>query len=83
MLIPFLRRSGRFLRSERAVSALEYAILAGVVVAGVGAAIVTFSGTISSSIDTIGGQVTQAAGTVTAPDLSSGGGGTPDTPADG
>ena len=47
MLIPFMRRCGRFLRCERAVSALEYAVLAGVVIAGVGAAIAAFTGNIS------------------------------------
>ncbi len=54
MLIPFMRRCGRFLRSERAVSALEYAVLAGVVVAGVGTAIITFSESIGKALDNIG-----------------------------
>ena len=54
MLIPFMRRCGRFLHCERAVSALEYAILAGVVIAGVGAAIAAFSGNIADSIENIG-----------------------------
>ena len=57
MLIPFMRRCGRFLRCERAVSALEYAILAGVIVAGVGAAIMTFSTNIADGIKSIGGKV--------------------------
>lgn len=40
----------RYLRSTRAVSALEYAILVGVVVAGVGAAVTTFSNEITAMI---------------------------------
>lgn len=70
MLISLLRRSGRFLRSERAVSALEYAILAGVVIAGVGAAIVTFSGDIAESITTLGTNIQTGAGTAPTPNLT-------------
>lgn len=54
MLLPFLRRCGRFLRCERAVSALEYAVLAGVVIAGVGTAIVAFTDNIETSIANVG-----------------------------
>ena len=57
MLIPLLRRCGRFLRCERAVSALEYAVLAGVVIAGIGAAIVTFTGDLTTSIENVGDAV--------------------------
>ena len=71
MLIPFMRRCGRFLRSERAVSALEYAVLAGVVIAGVGAAIVTFSENVADGIKAIGtSKVETGAGTTTAPSLA-------------
>ena len=38
------RRFRRFLRANEAVSALEYAILVGVVAVAIGAALVTFSG---------------------------------------
>ena len=65
MLIPFMRRCGRFLRCERAVSALEYAVLAGVVIAGVGAAVVTFTDSITGVIGTVGENIGKA--TVTAP----------------
>lgn len=41
----------RYLRNTRAVSALEYAILVGVVVAGVGAAVTTFSNEITNMIN--------------------------------
>ena len=57
MLIPFMRRCGRFLRSERAVSALEYAVLAGVVIAGIGAAIVTFTGDLTTAMTNVGNAV--------------------------
>ena len=57
MLLPILRRCGRFLRCERAVSALEYAILAGVVMAGVGTAIVIFADNIGDAIAGLGGKI--------------------------
>ena len=57
MLIPFMRRCGRFLRCERAVSALEYAVLAGVVIAGVGLAIVSFTGNITTAVNEIGTEI--------------------------
>ena len=68
MLLPILRRCGRFLRCERAVSALEYAILAGVVLAGVGAAIVVFVGNVGTAIEDLGDEVAQGAGTTQAED---------------
>ena len=61
MVRTFLRRCGRFLSCERAVSALEYAVLAGVVVAGVGGAVVAFSDNIETAIDEIGGKLEDAA----------------------
>ena len=48
------RRFRRFLRANEAVSALEYAILVGVVAVAIGVALVTFSGSIDTAIDTIG-----------------------------
>ena len=52
------RRLRRFLKADEAVSALEYAVLVGVVVVGVGGAIITFSNTVETAIDTIGTGVT-------------------------
>lgn len=72
MIFRFLRRAGRFLACERAVSALEYAVLAGVVIAGVGAAIVTFTGNLSDAITDLGSTVQGAAGTTTQPNLAPG-----------
>ena len=47
----------RFARANEAVSALEYAILVGVVAVGVGAAVNTFSGNITDAFQNIGGQI--------------------------
>ena len=65
MTIRFLRRAGRFLACERAVSALEYAVLAGVVIAGVGAAIVAFTGNLTTAIGTLGTTIETGAKTAT------------------
>ena len=51
------RRLRRFLRANEAVSALEYAILVGVIAVAVGAAIVAFSGNLSTAMSAIGGDV--------------------------
>ena len=51
------RRLRRFLKADEAVSALEYAVLVGVVVVGVGGAVLTFSGQIENAIEGIGAQV--------------------------
>ena len=51
------RRFRRFAKANEAVSALEYAILVGVVTIAVGAAIATFSGQIKSAIEGIGTEV--------------------------
>lgn len=64
MIIPILRRCGRFLRCERAVSALEYAVLAGVVLAGVGTAILAFTDNIADSIESIGDKLEDGTDTV-------------------
>ena len=47
----------RFLRANRAVSALEYAILVGVIAVVVGAAIAAFGGNITEGIGKIGDKV--------------------------
>ena len=52
------RRLRRFRRSNEAVSALEYAILVGVIAVGVGAVIITFGDTIQNAITGIGTKVT-------------------------
>ena len=54
------RRFGRFLRAREAVSALEYAILVGVVAVLIGGAIAAFSGQLRDAISAIGTNVTDA-----------------------
>ena len=54
----------RFARDNKAVSALEYAILVGVITAGVGAAVATFSTEISAMITAIAGNVTTNEATI-------------------
>ena len=63
MVNNILRDLRRFFRAQEAVSALEYAILVGVIVAGVGAALLVFSGDIGDAIETIGDKVEATAGT--------------------
>ena len=55
----------RFARDERAVSALEYAILVGVVVAAVGSALVVFADNATPVIENVGTKV----GVVVTPDI--------------
>ena len=54
-------RARGFLRSTRAVSALEYAILVGVIAVGVTSAIGVFGTSIKDAITAIGAQVTKSA----------------------
>ena len=51
------RRFRRFAKANEAVSALEYAILVGVVAVAIGAALVTFGGKITKAVNTIGTKV--------------------------
>ena len=53
----------RYLRNNSAVSALEYAILVGIVAVAIAAAVTTFSGQIKTAMTTIGTDV----GTVVGP----------------
>ena len=62
------RRFRRFAKANDAVSSLEYAILVGVVVGGIGAIIATFGADIQAAFDSIGGNIT----TVTVPNLEDG-----------
>ena len=47
----------RFAKANEAVSALEYAILVGVIAVAIGAALVTFSGKITAALTTVGNKV--------------------------
>ena len=66
-----LRAVARFARAKEAVSAMEYAIVVGVVVAGVGGAVVAFTDSVETAIDDIATNVTSGAGTVPAATLGS------------
>lgn len=50
----------RYLRSTRAVSAIEYAILVGVIVAAVAGVITTMGGTVSDIMNVASSQLTNA-----------------------
>ena len=54
------RRLRRFARANEAVSALEYALVIGVVATVIAAALVTFGGNITTLLTTIGAEVTEA-----------------------
>ena len=68
------RRLRRFARANEAVSALEYAILVGVVAVAIGAALVTFSNDVQTAILALGDNVAKIK-TTTPSDI------TPDTTA--
>ena len=67
-----LRILGRFARAQEAVSALEYTIIVGVVVAGVGGAIAAFTGDVEDAIEGVGTKVTTATTSVGTGDLAPG-----------
>ena len=48
------RRFRRFLKANEAVSALEYAILVGVIATAIGLALVTFGTNLTEALDAIG-----------------------------
>ena len=64
------RRFRRFAKANEAVSALEYAILVGVIAVGMAAALAAFESEISEALTNIGGIVdgTTVSGTPTAAD---------------
>lgn len=59
-----LARAVKYVRSTRAVSALEYALLVGVIATVIAAALVTFSGNIKTALTTISAEVTEGIGEV-------------------
>ena len=64
----------RYLRNTKAVSAIEYAILVGVVATAMGAAVMTFQESIATALDGIGTDL-EGAGLGGGPgDITSGGG---------
>ena len=53
----YTKKLVRYLRTTRGVSALEYAILVGVIAVAIGAALTTFSGQIKTAMEAIGTDV--------------------------
>ena len=51
------RRFRSFLKANEAVSALEYAVLVGVIAVAIGAAMVTFGDSIEAAVTTLGGKL--------------------------
>ena len=65
------RRFRRFSRANEAVSALEYAILVGVIAVGIGAALVAFETTLQAAIAAIGVDIGTTAASVDTANLDS------------
>ena len=62
MTTRYTKKFTRYLRNSKAISALEYAILLGVISVALVAALNTFSGSISTAIQKIAGNIdTEAA----------------------
>ena len=53
----YTKKFARYLRTNHAVSALEYAILVGIVAVAIAAALTAFSGNIKTAMETIGKDV--------------------------
>ena len=56
-MIRCMKKFARYLRHTRAVSALEYAMIVGVIALAIATALATFSGNITTVLDAIGTQV--------------------------
>ena len=56
-MIGYAGKLARYLRHTRAVSALEYAMIVGVIAIAIATALSIFSGNITTVLDTIGTQV--------------------------
>ena len=65
------RRFRRFSKANEAVSALEYAILVGVIAVGIGAALVAFEGNLQAAIAAIGVDIGATADSVSTANLNS------------
>ena len=52
----------RYVRDSRAVSALEYALLVGIIAVAVGGALLAFSGNITTAMNAIGTDINATAG---------------------
>ena len=63
------RRFRRFLKADEAVSALEYAILVGVVATAIGLGVAAFGDSITAALTTLGEKVEAGATATGNPDL--------------
>ena len=61
-IAPYTKKFVRYLRNTRGVSALEYAILVGIIAVAIAAALTTFSGEITDAMNTIGEDIGGIAG---------------------
>jgi len=59
----------RFLKADEAVSAIEYAVLVGVMITAVAGAIAVFGGDITTAITTLGSSLESGATSAATPDL--------------
>ena len=59
----FSRGLAKFMRAKDAVSAMEYALVVGIVVAGVGGAVWAFTGDVETAIATVGDKLGETAAT--------------------
>lgn len=57
-LTHYAKSLGRFLRNNKAVSAMEYAILVGAIAVAIGIALTTFGTNITTAIEKIGDNLT-------------------------
>ena len=64
------QRFRRFARANEAVSALEYAILVGIIAVGIGLALTVFETKLSTAIEGIAGRVNTGAATTGTPALA-------------
>ena len=56
-MTPYAQKVAHYLRHNRAVSSLEYAILVGVIAVVMAAALVAFGGNITTALANIGGKI--------------------------
>jgi len=66
-IIRYAKEFIQYVRNNSAVSALEYAILVGVIVTAIGLALVNFSGNIENAMKKVGTQVEKAGKAAQAP----------------
>ncbi len=64
------RQWWRWVRDSKAVSALEYAILVGILAVAIAAALNTFSGDLDTAIEGIGNKVAGTGAAAQAPDMA-------------